>query len=711
MWNVVVNLIDAAVWKHLKSWWKDFNRLMIENIESSLANGNNSEHIKKIYENQELKDQFEVFLIENIKKYYNIVVKNNKVSLNTWDDQIDLQLKSYLYIYGKFFYPDIFKSNQTESFYESTLLKIMKAILVFDGKIQDLEYNEFVERMRRSEEERKKREEIRRQRIARKNWELNNRSQKPVQQESLEYDNNLGTKSLDLTNATWAEIAASANLWKELDDYNLDYDKSEHKDQWIKETSFDIAWDDFINSHDNIKSIITKEQMRDIFDFETNSINRWEWENFKENNPLFDWMSQEAIKQIYNTLNNFSSIWDDTITKLNNNSTNKKTKITETVKTYAIGAVIDNVRDSFSIINEEENWDFKWFKLNEKEPVKKIWNNVVIFWSYNWTEIKVRYDLNSWKLFVNSLFHRLSPTKITIWDNWSIDHYIWAIKPFNEILNETYRLPTQWNKSDKPVPTRMWNYQWKSETKTDNYENIDGGLTVDWGHNFWKIESIPQNPQSHESTEIRDRNKDIKKVLHSQLDLISDNVKEFMEVQATQNSVIESFMKTFNIMRSSWNNSTFDFNKWSNLFTFLEIIERTWSDKGNGLQALNHFNNNFMPTIMEYSWLKWWQENKVQDKRNERSRKIFNNDEANDDAIYLKDKIWHFNPDQFKITANFDSHYQLDFVDLIIEKLLDKSKSKLDMSEMKAFVKSIETNVSDEDIDTDSMLDKKLNEF
>ena len=48
---------------------------------------------------------------------------------------------------------------------------------------------------------------------------------------------------------------------------------------------------------------------------------------------------------------------------------------------------------------------------------------------------------------------------------------------------------------------------------------------------------------------------------------------------------------------------------------------------------------------------------------------------------------------------------------MIIEKLLDKSKSKLDMSEMKAFVKSIETNVSDEDIDTDSMLDKKLNEF
>ena len=40
---------------------------------------------------------------------------------------------------------------------------------------------------------------------------------------------------------------------------------------------------------------------------------------------------------------------------INNNSTNKKTKITETVKTYAIGAVIDNVRDSFSIINEEEN--------------------------------------------------------------------------------------------------------------------------------------------------------------------------------------------------------------------------------------------------------------------------------------------------------------------------------------------------------------------
>jgi hypothetical protein len=71
-----------------------------------------------------------------------------------------------------------------------------------------------------------------------------------------------------------------------LKDYNLNIDESEYKTQRMKEIAFRRAWKTFIQSHDNIKDIITKWDMRMLFDINNGRIDKANWENFRKNNSL-----------------------------------------------------------------------------------------------------------------------------------------------------------------------------------------------------------------------------------------------------------------------------------------------------------------------------------------------------------------------------------------------------------------------------------------
>lgn len=680
IWNIVTNVIDSAVWNHLRQTWDKFNRSLIEWIESWLTNETNNVYIKKINEDQEFKDIFYDFLKENIKKYYNLVIKNNTVSLDTKDKQVDLQLRSYIYIYGRYFHPDMVKPNQSESYYENNLLRIMKAILVFDGKIKDMEDSELVARERRAAEERKKREEERRKRreeeVRKKNKEINN--QKRVYDQRTEFTKPLDKKPTNLTDATWAEIAASADLWEDSDNYNFDVNNIEQKKLLLEQIAFDKAWDDFISSHSNVSEIITKKQMLRIFDFKNNIINISEWEIFKKNNPIFKWKSDEFINSIYGTLSNFSSIFSENITKISEESSNKKSEFSKTVKNHAIGTVIDNIRDTLAVIDNKQNWSFKWFELNDKKPIERKWNIIVISWFRNGSDVEISYNLDTWWLFIKSSFYRLEPNKLAIWDNLLVP--IWEIKPFNQILNGYHK------NSDT---TRIY----KNENHTKSmwiWANEQGYKTK---------YHVPQSPNNWSNNanlvSPNDKQKSIRNLLLSQFDLIEDNVKDRLEKQVVRNSTIKQFFRTFNIIADSWEITTIHINDTSNLFKFIEIIERTGEDENNGIWALEYFNNGFMPTIMKYSWLEWWKNNMSQNKGNEYSKRVFNNPDANDDIKCLNSKIGHFKSDQFSGTRDFDSNHQLDFINLIIEKLLDtNTKSKLDIGKMEDFITSIETNIS-----------------
>jgi hypothetical protein len=56
---------------------------MVEELQSLLSNEENKEIINEIASNEEYKDEFKLILKESIRKYYNIVLKNNNVSLET----------------------------------------------------------------------------------------------------------------------------------------------------------------------------------------------------------------------------------------------------------------------------------------------------------------------------------------------------------------------------------------------------------------------------------------------------------------------------------------------------------------------------------------------------------------------------------------------------------------------------------------------------
>ena len=502
------------------------------------------------------------------------------------------------------------------------------------------------------------------------------------------------------------EIAADANLWKDLNDYELDIEESEHKQERRKETAFREAWKDFIQSRDDIKSLITQEQMRRLFDINSNTIIISEWERFKKSNPLLKDMPSDKVEEIRTKLSGFSSYFNDAEKKLSEDSSEMKVKLNETVKTYAIWAVIDNVRDTFDVITEWQSWDFKWFQLDKENPVKKEWNNIIISGLFNGAEVKVRYDLRTGELFMNSFLHRLSTDKISIWKTSSLDYPIGTIKPFNDVLNDYYKLPPR---SQKGGDIQWWSHDWEKRwMRSMNHPWHNSNDMEHWNnstpqeirpHGPMSRPAWPQIPNMNENN-VSSRRQEAEKVLNSQIDLIGQAIKDNTESQAQKNSAITGFLKTFNVTSAESSFTSWEFNRWSNLFDMIEIIENTWDLKDGDIQSLEYFNNEFMPTVMEYSWLKWWERNIYQDKNNKKSEKIFNYDGDNENIKYFRGKIDNFNPEQFSWIANFDSSYQLWFADFIKENFITWNGANwiLNISEMRDFIRDLETIDNEADI-------------
>ena len=544
---------------------------------------------------------------------------------------------------------------------------------------------EIEERNERIREENRRTIEIIKQRNKERNEHIQSRERPDIKQDF----ESVQSKSIDPNNATWVEIATDANLWEKLDDYELNIEKSEQKSEWTKEAIFRKAYEDFINSHNDIKEFITLSLMRRLFDIDNNTINKSEWEIFKTHNPLLKYMAPDEIEKIYNTLASFSNAYKKSEDELDDKSSDIKVQINKTVKTHAIGAVIDNVRDIFESItewqdwnSEWQNWKIEWFKLANNKPVQKIWDNIIISGSFNGSDVKVRYELGSGKLFMNSFFQELGVNKISIWNEFLINHQIWTIKPFNDVLNDYYKLPprtpkknsTHWIPPKKPP----------REDFTEQYKPTNDIIKDSWPK--WKPMRMPSWVPWIQSKinkdEINSRKEEANKILNSQIDLIGGVIKKETESQAQKNSAINGLIKTFNL-DNNWEYKSLDFNNWSNLFDVIQILN--WSDSN----SLEYFNSIFMPKVMKYSWLEWGRYNESQNKNNGKSEKIFEYNGDNENINYMKDKIKDFNSKQFVWIANFESQHQLWFADLIKEKLTIwiQPNWKLDIPKMQNFIK------------------------
>ena len=694
-------------------------------------------------DDEQLKDIFKSVLSDKIKYYENLVRnENDEFILNTEDKLADLKLKSYLYLYWRIFYSEHFKANKEPKYYEDILPEIMKVIISNDDKslLNKIKHREFLETEKRLEEQRKKRDLKRVHEAAKRNKARN---------ESLKSISNRSDRIIELhktssnpNNATWPEIAAEVWIQKKLKDYSLNIEESKEKQLERKENAFQDAYKEFIKDNGTIDEIITQWKMRELFDIMNVTIRGWNinepgnnnepwrmwWDFFKQNNPLLNDKTPEEVEKIHAIICKFPDYFKKAEKKLSTHSSEVKTKINETARIYAIGSVIDNIRDTFNSISNWENPNLEWFKLNEDTP---IWvektldktSSIIIYWTFNGTDVKIRYDLETGDLFMNSFLQKLS-TKIRIWANSIPDHRIWHIKPFNDILNDYYK-PSSSSAKDIDMPNwaqvPRWHWAQPMHRPSHPPQDIEhwddlhvheARHPIPMSGPLWSY--IPKMGRKDTDS----RRQEIENLLGSQLSLIGEAIKENTESQAQKNSAITKFLKTFNIMSPELNPNDLSknlyFDKESNLYNMIEILNDTWDIKNGDIEALEYFNNEFMPKIMEYSWLLRWKNNDNQNTENEKSKRLFNYKGDNEDIICLINNVKNFNPEWIpKNTSDFKNSHQLWFVEFI-KKVIAKEKGPncliLSHESMINFIKTLEAMDKDqknENNDT-KVLDKGL---
>ena len=339
MWLLVHSEISSIVKDQLISNWS-FDKWMVKKLETLLTS-QNAELAKKIKENPNIKDEFKRLLKGTITKYSNYVVWENKVDLNTWTPKQDLLLRSYLFIYWKSFFPDNFKLNENSNWFDKELTEVMEAILIYDWELNQAKYNKYLNEEKKAEEDSKKRDVQRRQEAAKRNRENNSNygSDKWDWWKTTNWDTIHG----DINWATWTQIVRNADI--NLSDFKVNsWNIEMYTNSWrAKQMAFWIARKNFKESNKNIEDIFSPEDMRQLYNTNTNSIDENAWKEFL-NNDIMQWRSQEEINRIYNTLKTFPNEFSDALKVIASWAQRREKKIDNETRNHALWSVIDNVR-------------------------------------------------------------------------------------------------------------------------------------------------------------------------------------------------------------------------------------------------------------------------------------------------------------------------------------------------------------------------------
>lgn len=674
LWNIIVKWVDKAVWNHLKSWWSNFDGKMVDWLNKILPSGENKELIDKIEDqiknNKDYKYEIKAILKESISKYYNIVLKNNNISLETLnnDKEISLQLKSYLYIYGKTFYPESF---EWDNYDDNKLFRVMKAILICDGKLDVLERNEFLEQERIAEKERKERDIQKRQEAAKRNREINSR----ISSRTRNWTVNNDTKSGHEGEKTWRQLVVESNI--NLNDFEWKTDLSRFiKSPQAKQQAFLMAWKRFQNNN-VIKEAITPAIVRSLFNVtgnsEINSINENARKEFCDNNDSMKLRSEEEKNYIYSILQSFPDEYNDSLKLIASRINKHEWVIDKKIKESALWSVIDDVRKIFDDTAKKLEWNpnFEWFKLS-KNPVTREWNNIIVSWTFNWSCVKIRYDLDSGGLFMNSFIHHThNPEKIVIWND-KPNLQIWQLKSFNEILDEDYSAPDFSLDSSNYV----WNQINQSMNQWQNISTNGGSVPTISMQSLNKKRE--QNKEQIESIKNKYR-----EMLDEDLDIIWELVAENTNRQSAINSAVTKFMRTFNIIPDGQGTRSIEFNDWWDLFDLLEIINNSDSN------TLDKFQS-FMNEITKISWLNRWNNNLYWPQDNLESN-ILNEDNQNNNILMLRNSKEDFSTKVRSLEGklSFESNYKFWFAQIVKEKLIadgtSKPNRKLDEKKMRDF--------------------------
>lgn len=680
MWKVVQDGVNLAVKNCLTAWNTTFNDNTVRQINSIIFAWENNKFLKWLQENSKEKDEFGTLLRDYINNYSNLVLKKNgdkivDVNLNTWSYQLDLQLRSYLFIYGKTFIPEVFY-NQGWDKYESSLTTLLTIILSDDYKELEKKIvnKALLEKIKKAEEERRLRDLQRRQEAAKRNRERNNRLPSNKGSE-WEKQKNITKNPSDINEQSGAQIAENVKL----NDFGVDNNLSEIADSpLLKQKAFWVAWENFTKNNDLVKDIFTPKDMRKLYDVETNSINMQSRKDFLDTD-IMRWRSQEEIHRIYLILSSFPNEYTSALNNLTSKVNEQEWLVNDKIRNHALWAVIDNVKLIFSNIVEKWKWDskFEWFKFNETEPVKRQWNDIIISGTFDWKKIKVRYDLISWWLFMNSYIKQsLNPTKFTIWNNSEPNFKIGQLDSFDTILNKNYNTPDVSFENNANIQTGWERPILNPDKQTPGYNNEPvNHVKLAANRNMDKIKSLKQK-----YTEMFDMN----------LGLIEDKIIDNTRKQSLKNSVIINFMKTFNVMFDGQEDTNIDFNDWSNLYDFIQLVENSDSNTLNKFQIL-------MGKVCDYSGLDRWSNNILGSQTNQKSDITFNENNKNKYISMIRENanLFSDSPWKFMWKLDFGSDSQLWFIQMIKENItndVSKPNRKLDLSKIDTFIYHLDTD-------------------
>lgn len=485
---------------------------------------------------------------------------------------------------------------------------------------------------------------------------------------------------------SWLEVASRIkNIDKKLNQYKLKSNLDEHEEAALKYTAFETTFNNIFNLND---TIIQKLAGLDIdlhselvnywiYDQNNNRFNKEARDNFVSDKLWNNLLTPEEIQELWNSIESLPSEVQKNYEILCGNFDADQDSFEKISKIYALGEIIDNIKTLFAGLNSKKLWDFMSLQLDENEPADIKGDFLFLKWKINWTETNIKYDLRTWKLYMNSFTSQsFNPPKIIVW-NTEPNTEIGDLGSFEDAI------------SNLNSPFQIQN-------------NEDNDMSDTWDNHLWDI-------SEDDNTSKQDTEKLIKNKLNKDLKDIWRIVKEKAWEQGKENNVIDDLLKTFNILPDSWEPKGIEFMGWSNLFTLLESIKNT-----NNEDDLLEFSNQ-MKELMSLCELSRWKNNENPQKPEFTSITIFDigEDNATTDIISLQkanksfflDKSWE--KDKLKSSqSHFDSSIQLSFANIIVQKCCRNTWSwrKIATSEMKSFVKSIKDGIADIKSDKEKIL-------
>lgn len=643
--NYVKNSIDLWIQKYLS--WKYWKDELAQYLSKFLLEAKNNENLKALLDG---KDKNSIIWVIRywIKEYARLLnISDNNPQLgdpNNWDRVFNMQIRSYLYLYWVITHSKNFNSDNwtEESSFDPKkwlddveLWEILRSILMADWVMKNDWNNKYLKSEVKLQNAQTI-EDIERRKASRarinlmKDWRPN-----------AELKSNKENKKTfdDVNIATWAEIAGELWLWRK-----IKIKRKEARDvtenPHLKREILRKTWNDFVRRNQWILSkYFDISEISKFFNLRRDwiSFNNKAWESFKNKwtmeHPESNTDELNIVENLLQWLpieyeNNLERAWIFVDKKIDQKH--------EIIKNYAIGAVIDIIKDMFqNIIDTNSSWNLMTgFEFNWENPAKIKGDCLLLRWKFNWETINIKYNINTWKLYMNSFISEMSGGILI---NWSTkpSHELWDLKPFKDVLDDFYKTPTEsMNSRSLNLLPRIGRKR-KDENTNDNkwWEQKDAQSTP--------APSMRWISEAREKFRLENKRR-FQLICWTKLDEISGKIKDKIESKSLREPVALNLLRTLGVVpKGDW---TINLVWWNNPSDLCKIVQLITSNK-NTPEDLNKFSG-FTKTLFDYIWLKWWQNSDHQDKTWEKAKIIFDESNKQEYISRVRDN-----------TKNFDTEY------------------------------------------------------